>query len=212
MLKSRSATALVLALFGFVALGCDHIADEIVDHLHPGGGSGPGSGSGPACFGAGFGSAEPVDPANCKSASELKEQAYDACTGAKATLTNLKLSQPCGNDRYAGMEYQCCPNSGGSPTPPKPVDPGPPTPTPPACTFDAVGDGLTCVPPEVLKSKAAAICASKGATLVNYWLAGACTDGVTYPAAKYECCAPGATDPGSATPGPAPTPTPPGKN
>ena len=64
----------------------------------------------PVCFGVGIGAAPGGPPSNCKSEAEWRAQAARECSSGDGPgeLTSFEVRQPCGENRYAGMEYTCC--------------------------------------------------------------------------------------------------------
>lgn len=119
-----------------------------------------------------------------------KEVASKIC-GSKG-LTPTAISQS-----PKGCVVTCCggggSGGGGKPQPPPPPKPPEPPPPPPsACSWQALGDGATCIGFADLKGQADAICQAQKANLTQLYSANDCPGGTTI--AKVQCCW-GATPP-----------------
>jgi hypothetical protein len=115
------------------------------------------------------------DGTTCEDPAALKIQASDACAALGLTLVDLAYAPDCGAlTRYA--KYLCCESA----------PPPPPDPDPNACTYDVVGDGVTCQDPAALAATAAALCAGLGLELAELYEALDC--GAQSTIAKYACC------------------------
>jgi len=150
------------------------------------------------CFDGAFGGAtDPKEPSGgtCVDAGTLKEEAATQCETKGFTLVKLDLGPACANGGFSGATFSCC----GSAQPP-PVDPPPPT----ACVGDALGDGKTCQPDDVLQKEADVACAQQGLTLGDFATSDDCGTGSSH-FAKFSCCK------AAPLPDPKPVPPPPGK-
>jgi hypothetical protein len=75
-----------------------------------------------------------------------------------------------------GCQATCCPG--------KPPPPPPPTP----CTYEQIGDGVTCLSYADIKTQATGICDSRKLFVRSVYPANDCSGGATI--AKVECCGP----------------------
>jgi hypothetical protein len=144
------------------------------------------------CVGEGEGS-----ESTCRSTGEWKERAYVACRNKGLQLQNYWPGGDCGPDRYRYVKYECC-----GPVPPTPPLP-PPPPAPPSggsCFGGNDGGPTSCKSPDVWKTYASDICASRGFVLRDLAFDTECGGG-NYRYMKFACC--------SAAPPPPPPPPPP---
>ena len=210
----RLVAGFCLVFVGVALGGCEALVDEIAQQVPKGPPPGQGGAAVPppssgapgspaqTCFGAATASAATPggpapSPAQCRSAGVLKQEAFDACTAQKFTLTDLQLSQPCGGDLYAGMQYTCCAPSPPPvpPLPPEPpVPPGPPVMPPPStpggsCRKTSEGDATSCKDTATWKGYAADACRAAGMQLVDYQTRVPCgTDAFRF--VDFACCTP----------------------
>jgi hypothetical protein len=92
-------------------------------------------------------------------------------------LVNLTPLEACGEGMFTGVEAECA----------APVNNPSEEPPPGFCTSLVVGDSATCNPPENLKKLAAQACWEDGLSLVDYYPALDCGDGLST-MAKVLCC------------------------
>ena len=119
------------------------------------------------------------DPTSCKDYDTWKQYASDECAAKKMGLTDLATGAQCADGRFIEVKFMCCGPAGTTPVEPPP--------TGETCLSTTLGDGKTCVSPDLWKTHAAEACATQKMELRALDAGLTCADG-TWSLVKFECC------------------------
>jgi len=122
------------------------------------------------CFDAAIG-----DGKTCLDPAVVKQEVVEKCGVPGLQLQSLDFGPACANGGVLGAKFSCC-----AVTPPPP-------PPPTACVGDAIGDGKTCQPDDVLQKQAFASCGTQGLNLGDFFASDDCDKGSSH-FAKFTCC------------------------